>query len=206
VELHYGQTIALQSIELSIAKGEMLFITGPSGAGKTSLIKLLAREMKPSKGLFKISSPSAFVNLIFQDLRLISDWTILQNVQVSYDSKIHGNQREFEHEVGEIAQYLGLQDKLGCKVSEISGGQRQKVAVMRAMAGRPDVVLADEPTSSLDTDNTYRLLELFSFYNLKMGTTIVWASHNREIVKKFTGRVLHLDGGRLIYSGSACFI
>lgn len=206
VDLNYGQSSALKAIDLCINRGEMLFITGPSGAGKTSLLKIMAQELKPTKGNLKISNKTLFINQIFQDLRLINDWSIKQNIDLSYDSKVHGNKKEFNHEVQEIAQYLGLQDKMNSTLGDISGGQRQKVAIMRAMAGRPDVVLADEPTSSLDMDNTYRLLELFSYYNLKMGTTIIWASHNREIVKRFTGRILHLDSGRLIYSGNACFI
>jgi ABC-type ATPase involved in cell division len=206
VDLNYGNTNALKAIDLSIKRGEMLFITGPSGAGKTSLLRLLAQEFSPSKGSMKLGNRTLFISQIFQDLRLVSDWTIRQNVQLCFDPQIHGNKNEFEHEIGEIAQYLGLQDKLDQRLDSVSGGQRQKVAIMRTMATRPDVVLADEPTSSLDMDNTYRLLELFSYYNLKMGTTVVWASHNREIVKRFSGRILHLDSGRLIYSGNACFI
>ncbi|MBT6325532.1 MAG: cell division ATP-binding protein FtsE, partial [Bdellovibrionales bacterium] len=87
-----------------------------------------------------------------------------------------------------------------------NGGLRQKIAIIRALLTRPEVFIADEPTSSLDYDNAYKLYEVLNLYNAKRGMTVIWASHNRELVKKFTGRVVHLDKGKLVYSGNACFI
>ena len=97
-------------------------------------------------------------------------------------------------------------DRLHLKVNDANGGLKQKVAIIRALLTRPDVLIADEPTSSLDIDNTRRLFDVLNLYNVKRGLTVIWATHNKELIKSFTGRIIHLDNGRLVYSGNACFI
>ncbi len=119
---------------------------------------------------------------------------------------ILAGKKEFENDLYELAKILGITKRLNIKVSNANGGLRQKVAIIRALLTRPDIFIADEPTSSLDYDNAKRLFDLLNVYNTKRGMTVIWASHNRELVGKFVGKILHLESGRLIHSGHACFI
>ena len=91
-------------------------------------------------------------------------------------------------------------------LDKANGGLKQKVALVRALLAKPEIIILDEPTGSLDVDNARKVYEVLSYYNMKKKLTIIWASHNRELVKKFTGRIIHLDSGKLVYTGHACFI
>jgi ABC-type multidrug transport system ATPase subunit len=210
--LSFGEHKALKSIKLNIKKGEILFITGASGAGKTSLLKIIAGDLLPTSGKVKGIGESGgfaknlFVSQVFQDLRLISKETCDENICHAYDPSIYKNKKEFISDKEELCRYLGITDRLGLKIKDANGGLKQKVAIVRALLTKPDVFIADEPTSSLDSENARRLFDLLSVFNIKRGMTVIWASHNKELVKKFTGRIIHLDKGKLIYTGHACFI
>lgn len=210
VSVKYGSIDALKNVHLKIEKGEIIFLTGVSGAGKTTLLKILSGQIRPDSG--KVQAPSnnprseLFVANIFQDLRLIENRSCEENLWMAYDRRIYKNKKEFEDDLQELAKILGIRDRLHLKISEANGGLKQKVTFMRALLTRPDVVLADEPTSSLDYDNSKRLFDILNLYNSKRGMTVIWASHNKELVSKLSGRIIHLDKGRLVYSGNACFI
>ncbi len=208
VGVEYGDVKALKSIHLIIEKGEILFITGASGAGKSTLLKILSGDIEPHLG--RIVGPHQdkghFIAEIFQDLRLIPSLSCLENLNLSYDPNIYKNRGEFVQDLNELAKVLGIIDRLNLKIQDANGGLAQKIAIMRALLARPTVLLADEPTSSLDYDSTKKIFDVLNVYNIKRGLTVVWASHNRELVKKFSGRIIHLDNGKLIYSGHACFI
>jgi len=206
VSVSFGKKRALRNVQLSIEKGEIVFITGVSGAGKTTLLKVLSGEINPTSGQVRCPNRSIFISQVFQDLRLMGKMTCRDNLMMSYDSSVYASKAEFLQDLNELSRVLGIKDRLDLKVNEANGGLKQKVAIIRALLSRPDVFIADEPTSSLDSDNAQKLFEVLNLYNVKRGLTVVWASHNKELVKKFTGRILHLDNGKLVYSGHACFI
>jgi cell division transport system ATP-binding protein len=210
VSVRYGDIHALKGVQLKVERGEMVFVTGASGAGKSTLLKLLGGQIKPTSGSAITPTnggdSSLFVASMHQDLRLIENRSCEDNLFTAYDTKLYKNKNEFYQDVLELARILGIKDRLGLRASDANGGLRQKVAFMRTLLSRPDVFLADEPTSSLDADNGRVLFDVLNLYNTKRGLTVVWASHNRELVSKFSGRILHLDNGKLVYSGHACFI
>lgn len=203
----YGETLALNSVDFKIHQGEIVFLTGVSGAGKTTLLKVLGGLVEPHQGrVTRPDSRRVFTAPIFQDLRLFPDQTCYKNLEFAYDSTIYKDRKEFEDDLIELAKILGVFKRLDVKIRDANGGLKQKVAFMRALLTRPDVILADEPTASLDYENAKKMFDILNLYNIKQGLTVIWATHNRELVKKFTGRMVHMDKGRLIYSGHACFI
>lgn len=213
VSVQFDEIRALKNIQLTIERGEIVFVTGASGAGKTTLLKLLSGISEPTSG--KIIRPNFFtgnnkknlyVSNVFQDLRLMGKYTCEENLMFAYDSALYSSKNEFIQDMHELCRILGIKDRLGLKINQANGGLQQKIAIVRSLLTRPDVLIADEPTSSLDTDNTRRLFDVFNLYNAKRGLTVVWATHNKELIKSFTGRIIHLDNGRLVYSGHACFI
>lgn len=209
LSVSFGKIGALKSVNLTVESGEFIFITGPSGAGKTTLLRIFAEEIGPSSGRIESirkSDPSFFVNTVFQDLRLIGRQTCETNLNYSYDPAIYQTRTEFENDKAELCRIFGVDDRLYLKINEANGGLKQKIAIIRSLLGRPNVLLADEPTSSLDSENAKKLFDVLQVYNLKRGMTVIWSTHNRELIKKFNGRILHLDSGKLVYSGHACFM
>ncbi|MDD0853882.1 ATP-binding cassette domain-containing protein [Halobacteriovorax sp. GB3] len=206
LSVRFDKVRALQNIHLSIERGEIVFITGPSGAGKTTLLRLLSGEIKPDVGTIRLPEKNVFISRVFQDLRLIERLSVEENLKLVFDPAIYHSKGEFIQDMNELCRILGIQNRLHLKVKDANGGLKQKVAIIRALLSRPQVFIADEPTSSLDGDNARKLFEVLNLYNVKKGLTVIWASHNRELVKKFTGRIIHLDSGKLVYSGHACFI
>lgn len=205
VSVDFNGVKAISSINLQIRKGEIVFVTGASGAGKTTLLNVLAGNIAPTSGNIKIDD-RAFTTQVFQDLRLVEHMSLLENLQYSFDPSVYRSRKVFESDLNELVKILGIKNRIKLKAKDANGGLRQKVAIIRALLSKPDVFIADEPSSSLDFDNTKRLFDLLNIYNSKRGTTIIWASHNRELVQRFTGRIIHLDNSRLIHSGHACFI
>ena len=211
VSVQFNELRALKNVQLTIERGEIIFVTGASGAGKTTLLKLLSGIQEPTSG--KIIRPNAmsgkknlYISNVFQDLRLMGKYTCEENLMFAYDSSIYKDKNEFVQDMHELSRILGIKDRLHLKINVANGGLQQKVAIIRSLLTRPDILIADEPTSSLDTDNARRLFDVFNLYNAKRGLTVIWASHNKELIKSFTGRIIHLDNGRLVYSGHACFI
>ena len=209
MSVEYGSIKALKSVQLTIYPGEILFLTGPSGAGKTSLLSVLGGHLQPTSGkaiLPQERNSKHFVSTVFQDLRLMQKKSCEDNLWLAYDSSVYNNKNEFYREMEDLAHLLQVKDHLNRKIEDCNGGLRQKIAMIRALLCRPTALLADEPTSSLDKENSYRLFEVLNHFNHKKGLTLVWATHNKELIKQFPGKIAHLDGGRLVYSGHACFI
>jgi cell division transport system ATP-binding protein len=211
VSIRYEDIFALDGINLNIYQGEILFITGASGAGKTSLLKLLAGSIRPTKG--RVLFPNNFLKnkkffsvQVFQDLRLMDTQTGEQNLFQSFDRKIYDSKNSFVSEMKELCRAFGIIDRIHLRVIDANGGLKQKIAMIRALLSRPDCLIADEPTCSLDYDNNRKVFDILSLYNLKKNLTVIWSSHNKEIVRKFSGRIIHLDNGKLVYTGHACFI
>ncbi|MCK5072416.1 MAG: ATP-binding cassette domain-containing protein [Bacteriovoracaceae bacterium] len=203
---YFGKIEALKAISLTVDKGEILFITGSSGAGKTTLLRILAGEIVPIKGRIQCPQGDCRIARVFQDLRLIGKQTCETNLLLSYDPDIYRNRDEFVYDMMEFSRIMGIKDRLHLEIKNSNGGLKQKVAIIRALLSKPDVILLDEPTSSLDFENANKLFDILNLYNIKKGLTVIWASHNRDLVRNFSGRIVHLDQGRLVHSGRACFI
>lgn len=205
LSVNFGNFKALSSIQLTIATKEILFITGPSGAGKTTLLNVLAGNVKQYSGRV-IRPKGQFVSQVFQDLRLISNQSCLENLWLAYDSSVYKNKDEFQRDLSELCRVLGVTDRLGVMINNANGGLKQKIAMIRALLAKPSVLMADEPSAALDKDSAMKMFEILDYLNRKRGLTVIWATHNRELVKQFSGRIIHLDKGKLIHSGRACFI
>jgi len=211
VTCSFGAIHALKSVQFQVESGELVFVTGVSGAGKTTLLRVLCGELSPSRGRVQIATHSSsgqeiFIAPVFQDLRLMNDRTCESNILLSNDPNHYDSNKMFKREMMELCSVFGITDRLHVKIQDANGGLKQKVAIIRALLSKPDVLIADEPTSALDLESTRKVFEIINYYNIKKGMTIIWASHNRELVKQFSGRIAHLDQGRLVYSGHACFI
>ena len=199
----------LRDINIALMPGLFYFLTGQSGAGKTSLLRLIYQIEKPTKGrivLFDKDTgklrPSEFpalrrrLGIVFQDFRLIPHLTALENASLPLYLAGGKADRVRQH-VTELLQWVGLGDRLDALPHELSGGEQQRVAIARAIVNKPRLLLADEPTGNVDDDSAKKLMHLFVELN-KMGTTIIFATHQKEIVRKYGKLVLRLENGRLV--------
>lgn len=198
----------LENINLKINDGDFLFLTGESGAGKTTFLKVLASEVLPSRGRVagKCFRKEYYIAKIFQDLRLIEEFTCRENLEIAFDSKIYKSRREFESDVSQLCRIFEIENKLDRPVKLCNRGTKQLLAIIRALLTRPNMLLADEPTSSLDSSLANKLFDVLNFYNSKRGLTIVWTSHNRELVNRFNGKKVSISRGRIQSVGNGCLI
>ena len=201
--------VALDSISFAVQPGEFLSVVGRSGAGKTTLFKMMLVEEKPTTGSILYRDQNIYklkqgrlnclrrsIGAVFQDYKLLPNMSVRDNI--AYVMKVIGaSDAEIEHDVPRILEIVELQDRAKNFPSELSGGERQRVAIARALIHRPEVVLADEPTGNLDPYHTLDILKLLIKIN-EMGTTVILATHNREIVNKLHRRVVTLDKGKLV--------
>ena len=210
VGLRYGTgSETLSDISFSLGKGHFYFLTGASGAGKTSLLRLLYLAQRPSRGLIRLFGEDmvtmardrlpAFrrrIGVVFQDFRLVSHLSAFDNVALPL--RVAGfSDREVEKPVNEMLKWVGLSDRASARPATLSGGEQQRVAIARAVIGRPDVLLADEPTGNVDAEMAARLLYLFDALN-QLGTTVVVATHDMALLRQVKGaQQMQLDAGRL---------
>lgn len=203
------QVAALEDATFTINPKEFVSIVGKSGAGKSTIVKLLIGEEKPSKGRIIFSSYDVnklkhhelpqlrrHIGVIFQDFRLLPNKTAFENV--AFALEVAGRvQSDIEEFVPQALDMVGLKDKMLNFPRELSGGEKQRVAIARAMINHPDVVVADEPTGNLDPMNTWEIIRLLLRIN-ELGTTILLATHNKEIINYLNQRVISLEDGRII--------
>jgi len=199
---------ALLDLSLHIDKGQFVFLTGPSGAGKTTLLKLLVREEEPSQGRILIDGQDIArlksrriarlrrkIGLVFQDFKLLPRLSLIENVALA--AEVSGTPRnESLTRAQRVLEELGVTEKYDAKPLALSGGEQQRVAIARALINEPMLILADEPTGNLDDASADETMRLF----LKIrdrGTTLVVASHNQELVRKYGSRIISLSGGCL---------
>ena len=205
--------VALADVTLTIETGEFLFLTGPSGAGKSTLLRLVFREEPPTEGrvlafgrnLSDMSEAEVMryrrdVGFVFQDFKLLPDTTVLENLTfvlralgVPHASR---RMRAFE-----ALKRMGLQHRMHSLPRELSGGEQQRVAIARALIDSPRLLLADEPTGSLDPDLAASIMDLFKDVNAR-GTTILVASHDREMIRSLRKRTIVLDSGHVVADGA----
>lgn len=203
------RVIALKDINLHIKRGEFAFLVGPSGAGKSTLTRLMIREELPSAGQIMVDSRSLLrmkerevpyfrrkIGFIFQDFRLLMERTVYENVAFAIEA-IEMSKSEVRTRVPAVLDLVGLKDKLQSYPHQLSGGQQQRVCIARAIVNDPLLVIADEPTGNLDPDTSWEVMNILSAIN-KRGTTIVMATHDKEMVDRMKRRVIALDSGRIV--------
>lgn len=202
-------SVALSGVSVRIAQGEFVYVVGPSGAGKSTFIKLMYREERPTKGhIFvggfnierlrerQIPFMRRHIGVVFQDYKLLPKLTVEENVAFALEV-IEVSRRVIQRRVAEVLELVGLRDKANMVPHELSGGEQQRVAVARALVNKPSVIIADEPTGNLDPDNSISILKLFERVNDR-GTTIVMATHNRELVNAFKKRLIAIERGVIV--------
>ena len=204
-----GKSLALENLTFSIDRGEFVFFVGSSGAGKSTLMKLIIREERPDDGVLKVFGRDVArlpkhrlpflrrnIGMVFQDFRLMEERSAYENVAFAM-TVIGSSRREIRRRVPHVLGLVGLKDKARAKVTDLSGGEQQRVGLARAIANRPAMIIADEPTGNLDPGTALDIMNLLRSINLR-GTTVLVATHNRDIVDHFKKRVLYLDSGRLV--------
>ncbi len=200
---------ALENVTFDVNPGEFVFITGVSGSGKSTMVKLLLKEVRASSGTIFVDGedvtdiPAEQIpylrrkfGVVFQDFKLLNDRNVYENV--AFAMRVVGaTPSQIRRRVPEVLYLTGLTEKARAMPTEISGGEKQRVAIARAIANSPGILLADEPTGNLDPENSDQVMELFSEINDK-GTTILMITHARELVDKMLKRVIIMDHGRIV--------
>src|SRR5450432_3989431 len=204
-----GDHVGLRGVSLTIDKGEWVFLVGPSGSGKSTFIKLLLCELRATEGSVLVGGRSLEklrrskvpqlrrnIGCVFQDFKLLPNRNVYQNV--AYALEVQGEDRsKIAHKVPEILQLVGLGEKLDRLPHELSGGEQQRVSIARAFVNHPALLICDEPTGNLDPDTSVGIMQLLYRIN-RTGTTVVMATHDREMVDKMRRRVIALEHGRLV--------
>lgn len=200
---------ALKSINVKVDRNEFVYVVGPSGAGKSTFMKMIYREERPSKGTIfvngfnleklkqrKIPYVRRNIGVIFQDYRLLPKLTVFENVAFAMEV-IEAPKKLIRKRAMEVLELVKLKDKLHSLPTQLSGGEQQRVAIARAIVNNPSVIVADEPTGNLDPDTSWEIMKLMEEINFR-GTTIVMATHNKEIVNTMRKRVLAIESGKLV--------
>ena len=205
-------TKALRGVSMKIEEGEFVFLVGPSGSGKSTIIKLLTAELAPTEGcvnvngfqLEKIRSRAIpylrrTLGVIFQDFRLIENKTVYDNVAFAM-RVIGASEKEIKKRVPYVLELVGLENKGRRLPNELSGGEQQRVAIARALVNNPSVIIADEPTGNLDPARSLEIMMLLEQINA-LGTTVMVVTHEKELVNRFTKRVVAINEGLIISDG-----
>ncbi len=200
---------AISDISFSVEKGEFIFLVGPTGSGKTTIFRLLIREMLPTQGTVVVNSwdltklPGRKVpelrkkiGVVFQDLKLLADRTIMENTTLPLDV-IGVKTKEAITRAEEVLNQVGILDQKDKFPVQLSGGEVQRAAIARALILSPDILLADEPTGNLDDDTSWEIVKLLSDINV-LGTTVIMATHDTDIVKKLNKRTIELNKGSIV--------
>jgi cell division transport system ATP-binding protein len=201
-----GPVHALRDISIEIEKGEFLFLTGQSGAGKTTLFRMISAYDKPSSGAVQVAGYDLCamsarevpffrrkIGVVFQDFRLLRGRTVFENVALPLEirgDRVNGLQRRVE----DMLDHVGLVFKKNSPIEQLSGGEQQRVAIARALIHQPGVLIADEPTGNLDPQMSEEIMDLLERVNAQ-GTTVFVATHDHELVKRRAKRVVRIHGG-----------
>ncbi len=209
VGMRYGRAPeVLRDIDLTLAPGSFHFLTGASGAGKSSLLKLIYLAHRPSRGLISLFGQDVSlmgrrelpalrrrIGVVFQEFRLLEHLSAFDNVALPL--RIAGQRPEsYRADVAELLAWVGLGKRMHAMPATLSGGEKQRLAIARAVVAKPDILLADEPTGNVDHEMALRIMRLFVELN-RLGTTVMIASHDQDLVSRFGAPVLHLSEGRL---------
>ena len=202
-------THALYNITLHVDKGEFVFIVGASGAGKSTFLKLIMNEEKPSSGEITINGKKCtklkrreipylrrHMGIVFQDFRLIEKMTVFDNVAFAMRA-VGENTITIKKRVPYVLDLVGLKSKMKNRPNELSGGEQQRVSLARALVNNPEIIIADEPTGNVDPEMSHEIIELLNEINAK-GTTVLVVTHEHDLVREFHQRVVTIDHGRII--------
>ncbi len=205
----YGRHVALRDVSVEVKPGEFVFLTGESGAGKSTFLRLLYREEVPTVGEVWVGGKNLNrmkrkevpflrrrIGVVFQDFRLLLQKTVFENVAFALQV-IEAPRREILQRVPETLKLVGLEDKARFYPHQLSGGEQQRVALARAVVNRPMLLLADEPTGNLDPRTAMEIMALLLEIN-RLGTTVIVATHNESIVNTFRQRVITLHQGAVV--------
>ena len=208
-KVYPGGSVALQNVDIHIEPGEFVFVVGPSGAGKSTFIKMLFREVLPTTGSIFVNgvdilslTPNEIpymrrqLGIIFQDYRLLPDRTVYENVAFAMEV-IETPRRKIKRRVLNVLDLVGLRHRANAYPNELSGGEQQRIAIARAIVNDPIMVIADEPTGNLDPETSWDIMEIFKEINAE-GTTIVMATHDKEIVDAMGKRVIAIEDGHIV--------
>ncbi|HVY72686.1 MAG TPA: cell division ATP-binding protein FtsE [Candidatus Paceibacterota bacterium] len=210
VTKHYADnSIALEDVSFSVEPGEFISIVGHSGAGKTTLVKMLLAEEKPTTGSVFFESinvhevPMSRINYlrrkigtVFQDFRLLPQKTAYENIAFAMEAAGR-SEEEIRSDVPHVLDLVDLSDKANNFPDELSGGEQQRVAIARAIVNQPDVIIADEPTGNLDPVNTFEIVQILKKIN-DLGTTVILTTHNKGVIDSLKKRVITMDRGRVV--------
>ena len=204
-----GHVYALSDVTVEIPDGEFIFLIGPSGAGKTTMLRLLIRDLLPTTGNIHIdawhvntlAAPKIHmlrrkVGTVFQDFKLLTDRTVFENVALGLEI-LGKTDKEIVSRVSDVLGLVGLAGKKHLFPLQLSAGEMQRTGIARAIVGGPSILLADEPTGNLDPDTSWEILDILNEIN-KIGTTILMATHNANIVNDFKKRTITLNEGKLV--------
>jgi cell division transport system ATP-binding protein len=208
-KVYDGGSVGLERATMKIGRGEFVFLVGPTGCGKSTCIRLLMKELEPTKGEIDIAGKTLGdiprsrvpflrrnIGTVFQDYKLLPNRTVYDNV--AYSLQVIGETRqEIRRKVPDILRLVGLSTKLHNYPDELSGGEQQRVSIARAFVNHPPLLLADEPTGNLDPETSIGIMQLLYRIN-KTGTTVVVATHDVEMVNKMRRRVIELSHGRVV--------
>ncbi len=210
VSVHYPNGIqALSDVNIRIHKGDFVFLVGPSGMGKSTSLKLIYREVKPTAGhvlveghdvghyaAIGVSRLRRHLGVVFQDFRLLEYKTVRENLR--FAMQVVGTPHSIiRKRVNELLDQVGLGDRMRAFPQQLSGGEQQRLCIARALINNPPILIADEPTGNLDPDTSWEIVKLLEAINLK-GTTVIMASHDREIVDSLKKRVIYFSDNRVI--------
>ena len=205
----YGNIRALDNANLKIGRGEFVFLVGPSGAGKSTLVKMLICEEKPTSGKIIIADRNIAklkskelpyyrrkVGVVFQDYKLLSQKTVWENVAFALEV-CEASRQDIMDRVPKILDLVGMLKRRNNLPSELSGGEKQRVSIARALIHNPKILIADEPTGNLDPVNAWEIIDLLQRINLR-GTTLILATHNKSIVDRLKKRVILMKDGKVV--------
>ena len=205
----YSDSVSLEDVSISITQGEFVAIVGHSGAGKTTLTKLILAEETPSSGtvffestdIHKLSNKDLTnfrrkVGVVFQDFRLLPNKTVYENIAFAMEA-IEKNEDEINQDVPHVIELVDLTSKASHFPHQLSGGEKQRLAIARAIITQPDLIIADEPTGNLDPINTNEVMNLLKKIN-DLGTTVILTTHNKTVLDQIKKRVITLENGRVI--------
>lgn len=211
VSLTYDRTgEVLSEIDLVLRQGSFTFLTGPSGAGKSSLLKLLYLAHAPTRGNIRLFGRQTFelkrkqlaairrrIGVVFQEFRLLDHLTAFENVALPL--RVAGQKQDsYSNEVIDLLRWVGLGERVDAPIPSLSGGEQQRVAIARALINKPDLLIADEPTGNVDPEMARKILRLFAELNKRVGTTILIATHDLDLLREFDSPVLRLSNGLLV--------
>lgn len=204
-----SDTHAIKGISFNIDDGEFVFIVGPSGAGKSTLLKLIMREQVPTQGDIIIDEQTINklkrrevpylrrkMGMVYQDFRLIEKMNVFDNVAFAM-RVIGASSSEIKERVTQILKMVGLEHKMFVRPSQLSGGEQQRVSLARALANKPKILIADEPTANVDAEMSFEIMKILKKIN-KMGTTVLVVTHDKELVNRFGGRIMEIERGKVI--------